>query len=369
MPHPPSPFSDSVHWTEYGIPYLNLWHMLLYAWQEVPPQSLGELQAADSAPTLDGLLAAILAYLMRQRLRIGLGRNYSTEHHLLRGLRGRVDFGASLSRHAFERGQTYCDFQQYSLNVPKNQIVRSTLARLVQTGSFGPNKARAEELRQHLRRLVRDLDGIELIELKLDVIQRQQLGRNDRDYRLMLAICELLLQRQMPADTAGDDRLPGLDRDELTLYNIYERFVANFYRVHLHGWAVASQTPLSWPAKTANSYLPDMRPDLVLEDKVSGRMVMLDTKFTSSGLVQSKWGGQKFHSEHLYQIYTYLRTQEQLSLQHQQATGILLYPIVPPAGLSERVELPEHALRIEGVDLTLPWPAIEQRLLDIMAIP
>ena len=41
----------------------------------------------------------------------------------------------------------------------------------------------------------------------------------------MLAICEMLLQRQMPTETTGSRKLPGLDRDAMTVYRIYERFV------------------------------------------------------------------------------------------------------------------------------------------------
>ena len=40
-----------------------------------------------------------------------------------------------------------------------------------------------------------------------------------------------------------------LDREELVLYNIYERFVANFYRIHLKGWEVSAQKRLDWHAR------------------------------------------------------------------------------------------------------------------------
>ena len=92
------------------------------------------LDDIEDAPTLDALLASILAKLIQQRLRIGLGRSYIDEKHLLRGIRGRVNFNDSLKYHAFEKGQAYCESQQYSPNVPKNQIILSTLVRLIQIG-------------------------------------------------------------------------------------------------------------------------------------------------------------------------------------------------------------------------------------------
>ena len=59
--------------TEYGIPIRNLWHMLLYAWNELPEVKLTTLAEVDHAPTLDSLLALMLTKLLRQRLRVGLG--------------------------------------------------------------------------------------------------------------------------------------------------------------------------------------------------------------------------------------------------------------------------------------------------------
>lgn len=357
---------ESLHWTEYGIPIRNLWYMLLYAWNESPITFPGNMEDIENAPTLDALLASVLVKLVQQRLRIGLGRNYIDEKHLLKGIRGRINFTDSLKHRTFERGQAWCEFQQYSMNVPKNQIIRSTLMRLVQTGQFGPDPALAEGLRHVLRRLTRDLDGVELIELKLDFIRRQESGRNDRDYRIMLAICELLLQRQMPTDSAGQYRLPAIDRAALVMYHIYERFVANYYRVHLQGWDVSPQKRLGWHEIIPNKYLPSMTPDIILQEKSTGRIVALDTKFTAQSLVMNQWGGEGFNSGHLYQLYAYLKTQEHVSEHHRRASGILLYPVVNQIKISEVIALQEQSLIIETVDLTAPWQNIEQKLLEVI---
>lgn len=357
---------EPVQFTEYGIPIRNLWHMLLYAWNELPVKEHWLMVDAESALTLDALLASALMKLINQRLRIGLGRNYVNEEQTLRGIRGRIDFGKSLKHRTFERGEAICEFQGYSANEPRNQIVRSTLARLVQTGQFGLDIQKTNALRHHLRRLTRNLDGIDLIELTPDFIHRQQLCRHDRDYRLMLAICGLILQRQMPTESAGQYALPAIDRDALVLHNVYERFVANFYRIHLDGWTVASQKRLEWHEKyAANKYLPSMVPDLVLQKKTSGQLIILDTKFTARSLVEDQWGKPVFDSSHLYQLYAYLKSQENLSEGHRSASGILLYPAIQYT-FSERIELQDHLMRIECIDLSAPWQNIEGQLIDLI---
>jgi len=358
--------SAPIRFTEYGIPIRNLWHMLLYAWNEYPITSHWSLEEVEDAPALDALLAAILVKLIQQRLRIGLGRTFVNQNQSIRGIRGRIDFAESLKQRSFERGQAICEYQQYNANAPKNQIVRSTLARLVQTGNFGTDRVIANELRHNLRWTTRALDGIDIVELKLDFIRRQQFDRNDSDYRLMLAICELILQRQMPMEASGQHRLPTIEHDALVLYDIYERFVANFYRLHLSSYIIKSQSRLSWNTKQDNAYLPIMKPDLILQERLSGKIIVLDTKFTAKSLTENMWGKQLFESSHLYQMYAYLNTQERLSEFHQKATGILLYPAIQ-GKFSERIELEDHKIVIECLDLTSSWQEVEEQLLDVVS--
>jgi len=359
--------ASPISYTEYGIPIRNLWHMLLYAWNEASIKTHWSLKDAEDAPTLDALLASILAKLIRQRIRIGLGRNYVDQHESIQGIRGRINFPESLRQRSFERGEAYCEFPQYSANTSKNQIIRSTVSRLVQVGNFGPDQKAAEQLRHILRQLTRALNGIDLIELKLDFIRRQQLDHNDNDYRLMLAICELVLQRQMPIEETGRHALPAIDYEALVLYDIYERFVANFYRSHLKGYAVKAQSRLSWHAKTDNPYLPSMQPDLIIQNHHSNETIVLDTKFTARSLNENEWGKEVFDSSHLYQLYAYLSSQKHVSGEHQKVSGILLYPAVHHK-ISERIELQDHVIRIECVDLTAPWRDIEKQLLGLITI-
>ena len=361
--------------TEYGIPIRNLWHMLLYAWNEVP---LNELRSwalregyVERAPTMDTLLASVLIRLMQQRLRIGLGHDYVNATGSMHRIRGRINFAETLKQNSLDRGQVVCEFQGFRANSLKNQIIRSTLARLVKVGKFGPDPAVAGEMQQKLRSLLRDLDGIDFVELTPDLIRRQLYARSghDHDYRLMLSICDLIVQRHMPSDMEGHASalVPLIDREMLVLFNIYERFVANFYRLHLKDWDVSAQKRLEWHAAEANERLPLMIPDIILQEKSSRRMIVLDTKFTAKSLTENQWGKAVFDSSHLYQIYAYLKSQEHLSEAHRTASGILLYPAVRNR-FSENVRLQDQVIRLESVDLAAPWQEIEVQLLALINI-
>ena len=355
---------NPYNFTEYGIPIRNLWHMLLYAWNEPSFSSLVTPGEVESAPTLDALFAVVLTRAMQQRMRIGLGHAYVNEAKTLRGVRGRINFSESLRQHTFEQGAADCEFQQFSANEPRNQIIRSMLLKLTQAGEFGPDKTETDALRHRLRWLVRNLDGIDLIEPTPALISRHLLAQNDHDYQFMLSVCELVLQRQMPLEAWGIHPVPDLDRDSLILHRIYEKFVANFYRIHLKGWEVNAQKRLDWHAGETNNHLPSMVPDLVLQNQNKGQLIILDTKFTQS-LVENQWGKPIYDSSHLYQLYAYLRSQEHLSKAHQSSSGILLYPATQSA-FSERIQLQEHLIRMECVNLAAGWQEVEQQLLALV---
>ena len=363
--------NQPIQFTEYGIPIRNLWHMLLYAWNDVPLNAMHGwmIEEAERAPTLDTLLASILIKLMQQRLRIGLGRDYVNEERKFPGIHGRINFARSLKQHTLDQGQLICDFQGYSANSSNNRIIRSTLARVLKVGQFGKDVRSVKEAQQKLRVLIRDLDGVDFIELTPELIRRQLLTRSggDHDYRLMLSICDLIVQRQMPggSDGSATHLVPAIDRDALVLHSIYERFVANFYRIHLTGWTVAAQKRLEWHTKETNERLPMMVPDLVLQEESSNRLIVLDTKFTAHSLIENQWGKPIFDSAHMYQLYAYLKSQEHLSEAHHNAAGILLYPAVQDK-LSEQLELQHHVIRFESVDLSAPWQEIERQLIELV---
>jgi len=357
--------TTSAEKAAYGIPIRNVWYMLLYALKELPHSPYWQMVDVEKSPSLDALLASVLVKAIQQRMRIGLGCDYIPEQRLLRGVRGRIHFTKSLKKNAFQHGQAFCEFEQYSINVPKNQIIRSTLLYLANAEQFGPIQTYSEELRHTIRWLVRTLEGIDLIQLTPDFIHRQQVKRHDHDYRVMLAICDLILQRRLPTEKDGQIYASHLERDRLVLHNLYERFVANFFDHHLLNWTVQPQPSFKWHDEADNKYLPVMRPDVVLRDNGSGYMVILDTKFTPHSLKENRWGKEMFDSSHLYQIYAYLRTQEHISDPHRQASGILLYPAVSEE-LSERIQLQQHQIRIECVNLAAPWQNIEQRLLNLI---
>ncbi len=356
----PSPRDSAMQ-----IPIRNLWYLLLYAWGETPKSPYWAMLDSEDAPSIDGMLASVLVRLMQQRVRIGLERNYTPQQQEIAGIRGRVQFAQSIKQRSFTRQHAVCQFDEYTIDIPENRIILSTLTWLSHSGEFGKQTQKTKALKHQVRQTMRLMGGVQTLPLTPAFIQRTLQQRHDRDYHVMLSICAYLLQRRMPTETAGQTRFQNLPKDDLRLYAVFEKFVANFYRYHLADWHVQPQKTLTWPtAKHPN--LPTMRPDLVLEQHTSGRIIVLDTKFTANSLRTNYYGNNRFDSNHLYQMYAYLRTQDHVSPQHAQALGILLYPTVATQ-LSETLTMESHEILLTCVDLAAEWQAIERQLLGTVS--
>src|SRR5271166_2943084 len=98
--------------------------------------------------------------------------------------------------------------------------------------------------------------------------------------------------------------------------------------------------------------LPSMTSDIVLERIADGMRIVIDTKFTSV-FGASPHRAAVLKSPYIYQMYAYLRSQEQvddpLSL---SASGMLLHPSVD-VDVDETVRMHGHEFRFATVNLTM----------------
>lgn len=351
-----------------GVPVRNVWHMFLYAWDLLAMTPPGFEAAVERAPGPSLLLASLLAECLERRTRQGLPRGCVAEAGEVGAVRGRLDVLRSVRTQAFERGRAHCRYEAYSADVPRNRIVRGTLARLLSDRALWDATAPAALLRRRLERCDAGMAGVAVGPATRAAIRAESPGRNDAGDRLVLALCGLILATTMPTEAVGPAHLLAGDRDARLLRAVFERFVARFLDRHLSplGWLVQAQKYLRWPRKEASfgmkDYLPRMQVDLLLTAPDGGRRIVVDTKFTDV-LTCGRTGTEVFKSAHLYQVYAYVQTQAGTA--HAPGEAILLYPAVGRS-LSEYMRLPGQLLRLETVDLAQAWPEVERSLAGIL---
>ena len=355
-----------------NIPVRNWWHMLLYAWDLVELEGLFDPDWED-APDLGELLTLILVGLVNRQVRRGLRGDYVDKSEDLKTVRGRIDFERTLSDLLVYKGQLHCEYQEYSINVPRNQIIATTLQRQSRHGFQGSRSDRVSDLKSGVDQLVRTMDEIDRIGLDLSLFANEirKLSPNEREYKLMLLVCEMLYRPRMPLEGDADVARSLEDWLKDSKHRIYEEFVANFYRIKLprNEWVVSPQSTLRWNEKARlneeATRLPTMRPDIVVTHRASGKIVVIDTKWYSS-VVTDRFDKLTVHSSNLYQMYAYMASQDYKGGNYRSSTGILLYAQTKKDDVDFRTEIDAHPFRVYTLNLYQDWKKIEKDLMELV---
>jgi 5-methylcytosine-specific restriction enzyme subunit McrC len=186
----------------------------------------------------------------------------------------------------------------------------------------------------------------------------------------MVALAQLAFELALPTEESGPTALVAPDREETWVRRLFERAVLGFARVELEprGWRVRGGVPLHWQISSASKKIPDILPrmviDILLDPPNGGHRVIVDTKF-SSILGSRRFGGASLKSGYLYQMYAYVRSQENLDPRSDDASGLFLHPAIEVT-LYEHAVIQKHSFTFATVDLASSAVAIRRDLRRIL---
>ncbi len=343
------------------IPIANLYYLLVYAWDHRLDEAEVVDLEANGCPDLNNLFARILLNGTEELVRRGLDRSYIGQDETASRIRGRIDFPASARRLTWLRGRLHFAFDELSHDVLHNRLVKTTLLVLRR------DRALKGKLRDRIDASLAWFDQVTpLPQVNPVMFRRVQLHRNNRIYRFLLAICELIHRSMLPQQfDPGHNRFRDFTRDERLMAGIFEKFVRNFARRHLAGARVSAAT-IPWNATTedpeTSSLIPLMKTDVTVE--WPGRKLILDCKYYPEAL-GSHYDALAFHSANLYQMHAYL-TNKASDPGWESVEGMLLYP-TNGYQLHHTLTLHgRHRLGVRTIDLNQCWAGIREELRDLL---
>ena len=338
------------------IPIQNLYYLLAYAWDHLPEADEVEI-AADDCHSLTELFARILAHGTQRMVKRGLDRDYLSHREETAVPRGRMDLAGSFPLLAAKRGRLVCEFEDLSHNTLPNRILKTTIGELLRVQGL---KSETVSLLHQQYEILRT---VEPIRLTSRLFRRVRLHRNNRDYRLLLNVCELLHDSRLPSQEDGQVHFRDFFRDPQKMPLLFEAFIRNFYKREQNEFEVCA-IQLEWDAlcdEESRAVLPIMRTDVSL--KSEHRSIILDCKFYQDALV-GRYEKEKVRSSHLYQLYAYLRNAERYP-GWESSDGILLYPAVAHS-FDHCFTIEGRSIRVTSIDLQQNWKTIETALLTLL---
>jgi 5-methylcytosine-specific restriction enzyme subunit McrC len=340
------------------IPVRNLYYLLLYAWNRLPEGRVVDV-SGTGGPELPNLLSKVLLEGTYQLIRRGVDRGYIAVDADLTRPRGRICIGDTISRGLLSRVQLACNSDELSHDVLHNRILKATLVHLSRT------KEVEGYLREQLDALASRLSDVQYTPVFSADFSRVQLHANNALYGLLLSVCALVHEALMPEKGRGRFRFRDVLADPQTMGRIFQDFVYNFYRLEQNQFAVRSASfpwMLSPDGGHGHQLIPRMQTDVSLQ--APHRTIVIECKWASQTL-ESRFGRNTLCSEHLYQLFAYLKNLPSSVHGATSAEGILLYPLQ-----SDEVDVAfsvnGHRIRARTVDLRPDWGEIHSQLMALI---
>ena len=287
------------------IPILNVYYLLCYAWRHVQERDTKRLASLAGLSTVQDLLGKVLASGVNHLVRRGIDRGYVQRREDLAGICGKLAVSETAKRALRSRARAACDFEELSVDILPNRILRTSLR-----GLLSPRITLDRSVRGEVRSSYRRLDGVS----RTGFYEREQ-----QAYRV----------------NPGGRRIAW---------------------AHAHAENAANR-----------ARIPVMEADVILESPE--RRIILDTKFYRDALARGRGSGTgKLHSDNLYQLLAYLRNRQTTRPDGARHEGVLLYPQVGGAPLRAEVWLEGFRIQARTVDLDQDWRMIREEMLEAIGI-
>jgi 5-methylcytosine-specific restriction enzyme subunit McrC len=336
--------------------------MLAYAWDCL--DSLEDLQVGEEGfESPEDLYARILSQGTKQLIREGLFRTYNVKNEDLRGVKGKLDIGASLKKNLFAKGRAHCQFDELSFENPFNLIIHSTLHRLINS------KKLSIKLKDEIGQTLKRMPYLPISDIRTSDLRSLVFNRFNSKYKLLISVCELIHQSVGLEEQGDESSFVGFLKEKRALNKLFEEFVYRFYKKKCEQSQKVSRPHIAWQGtamdEKSQNKLPIMRTDIHIEGHQ--KVITIDTKFYENTFSSYK-DKASIHSGNLYQIMAYLENlnqKDKKSNLNRNHEGVLLYPAVQEEA-DLKYDIWGYAVSIKTLDLSKDWEFIEGQLLDLV---
>jgi 5-methylcytosine-specific restriction enzyme subunit McrC len=338
----------------------NVYYMLSYAFQELKQSNYDNI-AGEEFDNIHQLLAEILLRGVSFQLKQGLHREYVQVNETLMTVRGRIDIPGTIAERTRQRTGIACEHDEFSEDCIFNRIIKSTMSLLLRTDGLRDGQPAA------LKRLMPYFDGVGEVQPSQIAWSALRFDRNTRTYRMLLYICNFIIEGILLTTETGRYRMREFSDDRMC--RLFEKFILEYYRKE-HPQTSAEAKQIGWDADRENStmdILPILQTDVFLT--LGQRSLIIDAKYYSHTM-QAKFEKKKIHSANLNQIYVYMDNEDRKRAVRGSVDGMLLY-----AKTNETIVPDGHLRRSDGntiwfrtLDLGVEFKQIRAQLDSIVGL-
>lgn len=351
------------------IPIKNIFYMLCYAWDILAIKDDIKV-GKDDFDDAYNLLGRIFAYGIGKLIRSGFHRSYVGQEEELSTIRGKINVQESVNKFSLLRKKLYCNYDEYSTDDIFNQILKYTIVKLIKNPQIN-DKIKGDLKKQQVYFAnIREAAPTKANRSKL------VFNRNNVTYKMLIQVAIMLYDNTIVNDEDGNVSFKDFFRDG-QMEKVYEKFILNFYIINLDKKVYRVHAPkINWnmelDAQDRFGDLVDIidnpsdrRTDIVVENKVCQKQLIIDAKYYQETLVQGYRDStiERFRRTHIDQVRGYV-----LDSNFQgKKLGALIYPTVKHYFKRPKMApIVGSLIFFKTLNLNDGWKAIEEDLLSFI---
>jgi 5-methylcytosine-specific restriction enzyme subunit McrC len=335
----------------------NVYYMLSYAFSAL---NQGEYQdiAAEEFENIHNLLAAILSKGIGRQLKQGLYREYRNNKEDLLSVRGKINLSGTIKNRIAHQQRISCEYDELSENNLFNQILKTTVFILIRHAKV--DQIYKDDLKKKML-LFSTVDILDPVSIRWNSIR---FHRNNSTYRLLISLCQLVLDGMLLTTDSGDYRLASFINNKY-FNRLYEKFILEYYRKECPQ-VKASASQIAWALDDGiGTLLPVMQSDIMLSKE--NTVLIIDAKYYTHTL-QMQYDTYTQHSHNMYQIFTYVKNKDaEFGDQPHKVSGMLLYAATDEAVQPDNeYQMSGNTICVQTLDLNCDFAQIERQLQSIV---
>ena len=329
----------------------NIYYMLSYAFTELN-QGVYKNLALEEFENIHNIFAAILAKGIGRQLKQGLYREYLNHKENIPVVRGKIDIAGTIQNCLSRKRKLTCEFDELSENNLLNKILKTTVMMLLTHARV--DQKYKDALKKEML-FFSNVDTINPTTIQWSVIHFQ---KNNKAYRMLISICQLVLEGMLLTTETGEYRLAEFI-DEQRMSRLYEKFILEYYAKECPQVKTTS-SKIRWALDDDNrTMLPGMISDVMLTK--GNTILIIDAKYYSR-TTQKQYNAYTLHSNNLYQIFTYVKNKNsEYADRPHTVSGMILY------AATDEIIQPNNSYQMSGNKISVRTLDLNREFSEIAA--
>ena len=339
--------------------------MLAYVYRPLKKEDYRKVSAEEFDNILS-LLSRIIVLGSNRLIKQGFFKDYIRKTETSSSIRGKINISESIKTLSCMIKQLNFTYNDYSINNPLNQIIKTTLLFLIKSDEV------ERDTKKDIKRILLYFSQVDSLDVKT-IDWNIRYYRNNQEYEMLINFCRLAIEGLLQTEEDGSYKL--MHFGEEYMETLYEKFIFNYFEKEYKNIISVKKSHLKWPLDkeedNEKNLLPRMETDIVLFRKTDNAPSRKENKYL---IIDAKYYGdvfnqnEKIKSENLYQIFTYVKSKEfnlkkDLEDGSYEVSGMLLYAGTKNIkNLKEDYTMDGNKISVQTLDLNNKFEVIKKQL-------